>query len=120
MPRLHLVQELPVGSSRRDQDLKGSKAHASRHVHGLSESSPPGVSTSVSAELKVHSRTAEAQVEQMPSGTIVTPSDMFRTKPRRFPGFLGGTPDEVNPKGRVEDGVASAEAVTTMMAKLES
>ncbi|OQV00896.1 hypothetical protein CLAIMM_06332 [Cladophialophora immunda] len=79
--------------------------------------------------LQVLSRTAEAHLEQMRHGTIVTPSDVFRTKPRKFRDFWEactclGAPDEVvrpglagEDGGRADD--AAGEAVVVTMPNLE-
>ncbi|EXJ59528.1 uncharacterized protein A1O5_12153 [Cladophialophora psammophila CBS 110553] len=68
--------------------------------------------------LEVLSRTAEAHTEQMRHGTIVTPSDVFRTKPRRFQDFWEactclGAPDEVHTR-LAEDGVAEEVMVPNL------
>ncbi|KAJ9616463.1 hypothetical protein H2200_000181 [Cladophialophora chaetospira] len=69
--------------------------------------------------VEVLSRTAEAHVEQAAHGTIVTPSDVFRTKPRKFQDFWEactclGAPEETYTSTDVGGAV-----VTIMMPNLE-
>ncbi|KIW89837.1 uncharacterized protein Z519_09266 [Cladophialophora bantiana CBS 173.52] len=72
--------------------------------------------------LEVLSRTAEAHAEQMRHSTIVTPSDVFRTKPRRFQDFWEactclGAPDEVHTR-LAEDGVTEEEMMVPNLEKM--